>query len=624
MGLIVNLVLKLLIVLKKIQELKRNNTVGIIKSTSFSGSQLNIMSFESDNEETPTEKEVAFSSLLKLLQPNNAVHLSVFINFTLVHSHPEQIFFYLITDIYKRGSLKDMRRWAYEIYSCFLASDAPLQIFPVDVQELVVNAIETKLNQFDNYKASTISINSPYDVEMNKSLREIFHKSRIEAMKIINKQLENFQDKLTAGLEAIYGSPIVENHMKLFKVRQNKQIEKNLMPKILLMVEEIEENNDDGVERKLLLSAFSTVIHQIFHLPLQCNYYIEPIHQFVSSGNSKSQNVTEVKGHHLIPKICYSTTYCDCCLEIMFGIAPQGYECTCGIKVHESCIVKLRGICIIAAEKEQNNSRDSLKLFEFVQKSIGNQKIENYKRSKSNRPKSDPGIYNNNNNNRTDSSSDDGTEVNWTNDVSLEFQKLTNNEKKRREIIIELLETERRHVKLLKLLQNVFLEPLKRSRAITAELADEIFPPSFFIIKDWHISFEAIMKKEWNEYNGFLLEIGKCLSIFEGSYGNILKENSAKFCAGLKAGLESLREQRSKNEALQRGLIKAESHKGCRRLQLKDMLQSVFQRLTKYPLLLERMYKYCEGEDAEKIQKAIDSSKMILNFVNTSIRNAEE
>jgi hypothetical protein len=418
----------------------------------------------------------------------------------------------------------------------------------------------------------------------------------------------------------MYGTPIGDHNPWFFRKGQKsdiKIIEKNLIPKMVMMLDEIEDNKEDCVERKLLVSALSTVIHQTFK---PRSAYGEPIDQFVSSEIVKTERMLEVKGHCLTPKTCYTTTYCDICLQILFGIAPQGYECACGVRVHESCIIKFRGTCIIASEKDHNDSRDSLKLYEFVQNRLGNLKIENYKRSKSNRPKSDPGVYNN----KADSSSDDGSEVYWTNDVSLEFQKLTDNEKKRREIIVEFLETERRHIKLLKLLQNVFLEPLKRSRAISVELANELFPPSFFTIKDWHISFGAILKKEWSEYNGFLLEIGKCLSIFEGSYGNILKENSAKFCAGLKSAMESLREQRSKNEALQRGLIKAESHQGCRRLQLKDMLQSVFQRLTKYPLLLERMHKYCEGEDADKVKKAIESTKMILNFVDMSVRNTEE
>lgn len=151
-----------------------------------------------------------------------------------------------------------------------------------------------------------------------------------------------------------------------------------------------------------------------------------------------------------------------------------------------------------------------------------------------------------------------------------------------------------------------------------------LFPPSFFIIKDWHFSFETILKKEWHEQQGTLLEVGSCLSIFDGIYGDILKENAANFCAGQPAALDALREQRSKNETLQRGLLKAEGHKRCKRLQLKDLLITIFQRITKYPLLFERLAKYCEGEDLERVLKALDSSKNILNYINMTVRNTEE
>lgn len=225
-----------------------------------------------------------------------------------------------------------------------------------------------------------------------------------------------------------------------------------------------------------------------------------------------------------------------------------------------------------------------------------------------------------------DSSSDDSTygESHWANNVSMELQAISDNAKKRREIIIEIFETERRHVKLLKLLQNVFLEPLKRSKAMSIELSNMLFPQSFFVIKDWHISFETLLKRAWHEQQGMLLEIGGCLSIFDETYGDILKENAANFCAGQRVALDALREQRSKNDALQRGLIKAEAHKRCKRLQLKDLMVTIFQRLTKYPLLFERVAKYCDGSDLEKMQKAIKSAKMILSFVNNAVKNAEE
>lgn len=39
----------------------------------------------------------------------------------------------------------------------------------------------------------------------------------------------------------------------------------------------------------------------------------------------------------------------------------------------------------------------------------------------------------------------------------------------------------------------------------------------------------------------------------------------------------------------------AESHPQCRRLQLRDLIISEMQRLTKYPLLLESVLKHTEG-----------------------------
>lgn len=111
---------------------------------------------------------------------------------------------------------------------------------------------------------------------------------------------------------------------------------------------------------------------------------------------------------------------------------------------------------------------------------------------------------------------------------------------------------------------------------------------------------------------------------FDGPSGELLKDHAARFCARQQIALEVLKERRKKDENLQRGLIKAESHKACRRLQLKDLLPAVLQRLTKYPLLFERLHKCSEGSDAEAIKRALDASKAILDHVNQAVRIAEE
>lgn len=78
-------------------------------------------------------------------------------------------------------------------------------------------------------------------------------------------------------------------------------------------------------------------------------------------------------------------------------------------------------------------------------------------------------------------------------------------------LLVELFETEKNHVKILKVLHTVFMVPLEQSKAMTTELIHLVFPPSLLILKDWHNSFEATLKQRWKEHNA--LEIGDCLGV---------------------------------------------------------------------------------------------------------------
>lgn len=346
--------------------------------------QLNIMPFESDDE-TAADEEVAFSSLLKLLQSDNSIQLAIFINFALVHAHAEPILFYLITNLFKQGNVEELKHWAYEIFSSFIAADAPLQIFTPEIQDKIAAEIDIKLTTAEAFKSD--------HMEMVKALREIFNHARFETMKVVNEQLKNFQNKRRAGLDSLYGMSPLKDIKNMDQEMASKTIEKNLMPKLLVMLEELEECKEENSKLLLLISALSTVIYQTFRPAIS---YIEPVSQFVSK-TVTTFDVLEVKGHNLTSKVCHSTTYCDLCLQVMIGIAPQGFECGCGIKVHRACIEALKGTCILHIEHltinetAHNESKDSSKLYELVHSSIGNRRVDNYKRSKSNRPKSDPG-----------------------------------------------------------------------------------------------------------------------------------------------------------------------------------------------------------------------------------------
>lgn len=254
-----------------------------------------------------------------------------------------------------------------------------------------IKDIEMKLEQLRVFNPMDTK-SSSYNFEMIRHLRTIFNKSREDVEEIISQQLKQFQNKRKAGLETIYGASSAD--LKASKENQEIRqsvIEKNLMPKFLKMLEFIEDENDNS--KKVLVSALSTVMQNIFNLS-----YYEPIKQFVrDTGNSMKMEYI-MKGHRLVPKICYSENICDYCMNVLWGIAPQGYECDCGIKIHEECIDKLSGMCMLhrdenESDSEFNESKDLSKLMQFVQKAIGNKHIDDYKRIKGDRPKSDPGLY---------------------------------------------------------------------------------------------------------------------------------------------------------------------------------------------------------------------------------------
>lgn len=187
-------------------------------------------------------------------------------------------------------------------------------------------------------------------------------------------------------------------------------------------------------------------------------------------------------------------------------------------------------------------------------------------------------------------------------------------------------------MRTLKLLEGVFYRPLQESGALNAEHLQLLFPPALLTLRDLHSKFEQQLKQRRQEQgNAVVASLGDLLlSVFDGRSGDELKENAAHFCARQQIALEALKEKRRKDDHLHRFLTKAESHKACRRLQLKDLLPTALQRLTKYPLLFESLYtitvKVQPDEEAEAlaIRKALDLSRRILDHVNQAVREAED
>lgn len=279
-----------------------------------------------------------FKSLQQLLEPENTSYLAVFLNFVLSNSNPSQLLFYLITGLYKEGTVKDMRKWAYEIHSTFLVPRAPLMWEGVD-ESLAREVDDVLQNEHDK----------------GEILRKIFWKSRHRAKECIQQQLNEFQAKRIAGLGTMFGPSDQQlADAKGDKVKEQRIVEETLMPRIQQLIDDLDKDAQSECPKKSALSsALSTVLHRIFVVTRSTpGGPTERVHHFVSREKSfKSRLIGKnrkimVRGHHLVLKQYYEVAHCNHCQNIIWGVSPQGYHCTnCELNIHRACSKVLEENC---------------------------------------------------------------------------------------------------------------------------------------------------------------------------------------------------------------------------------------------------------------------------------------
>uniref|UniRef100_A0A8C5RL12 Rho guanine nucleotide exchange factor 1 n=1 Tax=Laticauda laticaudata TaxID=8630 RepID=A0A8C5RL12_LATLA len=202
--------------------------------------------------------------------------------------------------------------------------------------------------------------------------------------------------------------------------------------------------------------------------------------------------------------------------------------------------------------------------------------------------------------------------------------RLKKSEVKRQEVINELFITEHAHLRMLRVLLEVFYQPLLTEGFFTESELVNIFPSLEDLI-DEHKVFLENMKRLREENNLIVSEIGSTLlARFNGSEGNWFQKISSRFCSRQSFALEQLKAKQKKETRFNQFIQEAESKPRCRRLQLKDIIPIEMQRLTKYPLLLHSIAKCTEeAEERQKVEKAAECCRQILNHVNQEVRVME-
>ncbi|XP_071273438.1 rho guanine nucleotide exchange factor 11-like isoform X11 [Agelaius tricolor] len=214
----------------------------------------------------------------------------------------------------------------------------------------------------------------------------------------------------------------------------------------------------------------------------------------------------------------------------------------------------------------------------------------------------------------------------WQHSVSRELLgSLSQREVDRQEVINELFVTELSHLRILRVLDLLFFQRLRREQLLSREELGLLFPNLPDLI-DVHSSLWESMRRLREEQGPIIGDIGDLmLARFEGAAKEEFQRVAAAFCSSQSIALELIRTKQRKESRFQLFMQEAESNPQCRRLQLKDLLIAEMQRLTKYPLLLENVIKCTPGGSAEqqKLLRAREQSRDVLRAVNEAVRRAE-
>uniref|UniRef100_A0A3Q1ER16 Rho guanine nucleotide exchange factor 11 n=1 Tax=Acanthochromis polyacanthus TaxID=80966 RepID=A0A3Q1ER16_9TELE len=211
---------------------------------------------------------------------------------------------------------------------------------------------------------------------------------------------------------------------------------------------------------------------------------------------------------------------------------------------------------------------------------------------------------------------------NWQDTVSPQLlATLSQREVDRQAVIYELFTTEVSHLRTLRVLDQVFYQKM-RSVLNSDELAC-IFP-NLHQVYELHASLcEAMTKRRETP---IVQDIGDVmLARFEGAAGDEFQEKASQLCCQQSEARELIKNKRRKDPRFAQIIQECEASPHCRRLQLKDLLVSEMQRLTKYPLLLDNIIKHTDtaSSDLPSLQRAHACCRGILQAVNEDVRETE-
>ncbi|KAM3726718.1 Rho guanine nucleotide exchange factor [Dirofilaria immitis] len=278
-------------------------------------------------------------------------HLAAFINYLIANANPSSVFFYLITDAYQNsnGLPKDLRKWAFEIFSTFLIPNSPLSWDSID---------QSLIQSIDKVLATTVQA-TDNDVDQ---LLMIFSSARKKSLDDINEHLADFRQKRLIGLGSLFDANQLAYISKGDKAMETRVGEAILIRALENMLNSVNQDLENCESRSLaIISALATIIKVVLNMRSNTNEKIlDRCPTFVTKdkvGMFRMKMATkrsiQVKGHQFMLTTVNLTVYCYQCRDAVWGVNAQAYFCqNCDVVVHRQCTSSLPDHCYPAIQKK--------------------------------------------------------------------------------------------------------------------------------------------------------------------------------------------------------------------------------------------------------------------------------
>ncbi|XP_070760322.1 rho guanine nucleotide exchange factor 28-like [Enoplosus armatus] len=228
-----------------------------------------------------------------------------------------------------------------------------------------------------------------------------------------------------------------------------------------------------------------------------------------------------------------------------------------------------------------------------------------------------------------------GLEVeSWSLAVSPEFcRKHDRRTIKRQDVIYELMQTELHHIQTLTVMSEVFRRGMLEELQLDWDCVARIFPCLDPLLLFHRNLFGALQERRQaatqpeNPRNYLIHQIGDVLlQQFSDENAEKMKQVYGEFCSHHTEAVNVFKELQQQNKKLQNFVKQQSNNTVVRRREVPEFILLVTQRITKYPVLLERILQYTQegSQEHSDVSSALVQIRDIIAAVDLTVNKHEK